>query len=569
MKREFALSSCLAMTACYSGLDGQSEPDLVPPRAPGHDGGQSPDDDGDDGDDDGGDADVPSSVDEIASTGLRRLTSAEYDATVRDLLDDPDPSSVLLLPEDPRNPFDNDFTIQVASQALIEGADLLARDLAAKLVADPPRRNAVLGCIPDDVVDAACFEQFVTTFGRRALRRPLTSDEVDALVGLLDLAVEADDFDAAVQAAVGTLLQHPEFLYRVEVGAPVADHAGLFRLDDWEIATRLSYLLWGTTPDDALLDRAAAGELSPAAERRATAEQMLDDPRAIARVSRFHALWMGYEQLPHDAELSAAMKAETDALLQRVIFDERAPWQDLLRASETYVDPTLAEHYGLPNADPDASQPSWVSYAGTERQGLLSHGSFLSLGAAFDDTSPVQRGLLIRTRLFCEDVPPPPPDVNVDDPPDAENAMCKWDLYAAHREQGACAGCHQLLDPVGFGLENYDAAGRFRSHESDKPHTPEDESQCAIEGQGEIVGIGEFRGPGQLGELMIESGRLNQCVATQLYRFAMGKYALDDIDRRIVERLIEHAGEGDFAFDDLMLELIASDTFAFRTEEQP
>lgn len=543
---------------CYHGVDveagfgsGQTGDSADP--------GGDTSDDGDDGD---GDIPQPENIDLVPFAGLRRLTAAEHDATLFDLMGDELGDSVLFLPEDARTPFDNDYTLQTPAQSLVSGADLLASDAAARLIADPVRLADVLGCEPSGPDDAACFESFVRGFGRRAFRRPLTEDEVQLYLQMLEFGTERDDFNEAVEAAVRTMLSSPSFLYRVEVGEPLPGADGVFVLGDYEVATRLSYFLWGTTPSDELLDVADTGTLATVDGVADAVSWMMEDPRALDRVTRFHALWMGYESLPGDYELVEAMEAENRALMQRVLFDEQRPWQDLLRLEETYASDMLAAHYGIPL--PGSEEPTWTSYGDTGRKGLLSGGSFLSIGQKFGDTSPTQRGLLVRTRLFCMDVPPPAPDLNVDvdEPPGDPESECKWDRYAAHREEGsACASCHSLFDPIGFGLEAYGPLGELRTHEPGKP-------ECEIRAEGNVTEAGDFTGPGELADRLLESGAVNRCVSTQLYRFALGRYELDDIDQRVIETLTERLGEGDFRFDQLLESLVASDAFLYRRTKE-
>lgn len=544
-----ALASVLAFAGCVGLLSGDPDEDAA-------------DDGGPDGD---GDGEVPTAeaLSEIGESGARRLTAAEYDATVRDLLGVEDASSALLLPEDRRTPYDNDYTLQQASEALIAGAELLAGDVATRVSSDPELVADLLPCEPSGPGDAACFEDFLRTFGRLALRRAVTDDEVTRWSVLLDHAEQAGDFAVAVDSAIRLFLQHPELLYRVEVGEPVEGEPGVFRLTPYEIATRIAYLTWGSTPPGWLLDTAESGGLDGDAGIREAAEQLLDDDRARARIARFHSLWLGYEQLPHGADLAASMHAETRALLERTIFEERGPWADLLRAEDTFVDATLAEHYGLPSP---GTTPDWVEYpdedGAAQRRGLLSHGAFLSAFAKFDDTSPTQRGILIRTRLFCQTIDPPPPGVNVDAPPVAEDPdACKEERYAQHGEAG-CRSCHDLTDPVGFGLENYDEAGRFREHDDDRP-------ECTIEGQGELVGVGAFSGPAELASLMIQEGGLDACVVTQLYRFAIGRFELDDPDHDLIDRLTTRATEGgELRFDQVLLDMVSTPAFRFRRDAE-
>ena len=545
----------VALSGCYHGLGPYDGEDDNPSRAPGGDGAEDGDDD-DDGEPAGRDRDddPPELVERVGESGLRRLTAAEYDATLRDLLGDTTGSAALLLPEDFRTPYDNDYTLQHPSQALVEGAELLARDAAARLREDPERLAGVIGCEPTGPDDAVCFESFVERFGRRALRRPLDADDVTDMMDLLS-AVEDGTFDDAVEAAVRAFLQHPRFLYRVELGTPVQGARGVFELDDFEVATRLSYMLWGSTPDDWLLDVAEDGGLGDGPSISAIAEMMLEDERAHERIGRFHSLWIGYEQMPVGGELGQAMKDETQALVSRVLLDEQRPWQDLLRAEGTYATPELAEHYGLPMPGPDG----WVDYGDSGRQGLLSHGSFLAMGAGFDDTSPTQRGILVRTRLLCQDVPEPPPDVDADEPPGgAEDAACKIDRYAVH-SQGACAACHDSIDPIGFGLENYDAEGRFRSIEPDNP-------ECEISGDGEVIGVGKFNGPAELSDLVLDTGNIGACVATQLYRFSMGRYELEAHDRAFILRLVDQVASDEFSFAELVGGVVEDPAFRHRRE---
>lgn len=559
------------MGGCYTGLSGAA--------GDGADGEGSADDDGVD-DDDGGSGtesgvpgdDVPVPVERVGTSGLRRLTVREYADTVRDLLLDEGLDGAQQLPVDSLTPFDNDYRNQIASQGLIDAVDFLAARASERLLADPARFDEVVGCVATGPDDDACMREFVTRFGRRALRRPLADAEIDVYLhgltgsdGALDHASEAGDFRVGVDTIVRTVLQEPEFLYRVEIGTPVPGDPGLFELSQFEVATRLSYLVWGSMPDDALLARAADGALGDSGAVRAAAEDMLDHPRAIARVARFHAMWLGYAVLPHPAELSNAMQTETTALVERVVFADKRPWQDLFRFTQTFVSDTLAEHYGLPL--PGSEEPVWVDYGASGRQGILSHGSFLSIGAKFEDTSPVLRGKFVRERLFCQPLQPKPAGVDVDQPVAPEGTVCKVDRFAAHRE-GACAGCHALMDPVGFGLENYDQFGRYREMETDNLMTEADESQCAIEGAGEIVGVGTFHGPAELAQLALENGLLEQCVTTQLVRFAAGHSELDDFDQQFVALLLEQIGAGDFRFDELVIELVSDEAFRYRREEE-
>lgn len=495
-------------------------------------------------------------------TGMRRLTRVEMDQTLFDLFGETTaPAQRLLLPEQ-SDPFDNDYESQLPSGALIEGIEAMAVEVADRALADPTRRLNLIGCNPSGPSDTGCFTAFVREFGRRAIRRPLTDTEIQALLSLQALAVEDNNFDTGVKLVIRVLLQLPEFLYRVELGTPESGRPGVFRLTQYEIATRLSYFLHGTTPPDWLLDAAGSGQLGSTQGVRTAAERLMGEARAQGRVQRFHALWLGYTRLPQTPALAAAMQAESDALVKKVIFDDRRTWFDLFNAQETWADAALAAHYNLPGAP--ATGSAWIPYTGTRRRGLLSHGSVLSAGAKFSDTSPTQRGIFVRTRLLCSEVAPPPPSVNADQPPTSTNGSpCKKDRYAVHASTGNCASCHQSLDPVGFGLENYDQAGRFRATDLNLP-------QCQIAGDGVVTGLPagdlSFNGPDGLAEALTSTPAFDRCLVTQVMRFAGGRREKPD-DATAIDRFTEEFRDNNRDFRALLLTIVTDQTFAFRTEE--
>lgn len=494
---------------------------------------------------------------EIGAIGLRRLSVAEYQQTVVDLLGTEPVGARELLPVDTLAPFDNDYTLQTPSEALIKGAELLAGTIAEAVLADAALVERVVGCTPVGAVDDACFRSFIARFGRRALRRPLEPAEVDKLAAFATLGAEAGDFRVGVGAVLRAFLQHPELLYRVEIGTPVAEEPGVFRLGDFELATRMSYFLIGSTPPDWLLDAAEHGELATPDGLGDAAARLFADARARARIQRFHAMWLSYGTLS-DAGVSGMMHDETNALIEKVVFEENRPWTDILTADETWLSPELAQHYGL---DSPGTSAGWVSYASSGRKGLLSHGTFLSAVSKFGDTSPTQRGRLVRTQLFCQDIAPPPPTVNADEPPDeGDPDACKTERYFM-KDQPECSGCHLKMDPIGFGLEAYGADGRFRAVEPGKP-------ECEITGDGDFVGLGTFNGPAELADLAVDSGIVEACVAKQLYRFAVGHLGLDQGDLALVDALVKDASsDGGLTVQNFVQSYVRSEAFRFRREE--
>ncbi len=509
-----------------------------------------------------GNLDGEDSVDAVharqaVESGARRLTRVEYDNTLRDLLGDNSRSGFAELPEDVNDPFDNNYKTQLPSPSLIEAFEKLAQEAALRALADPAIHAKIIPCTPMGPADEACLRKFITTFGRRALRRSLAEDEIQGYLALQAYAVEGASFDIGVELVLRAMLQDVEFLYRVEVGTPVAGAPGTFKLDDHEMAMRLSYFLWGTTPSDALLDLADAGSLSTPADVRSAAVTMMSDPNARERVNRFHALWLSFHQLPHPPALTSELRAETAALINRVVFDEPQDYFDLFTFNETFLTDDLADHYGLPK--PGSTTGAWVPYGSSGRKGILSHGSVLSAGTKFADTSPTQRGKFVRNRLLCQEIPPPPANVKADAPPGGVATGCKIDKYKEHAQAGSCKGCHSQMDPIGFGLEAYDSGGVFRSTEIGKP-------ECAISGDGELTGVGTFNGPAGLADRLIESGELERCVVTQVYRFAMGRRETT-ADKSALDDLGAHFKNDKHAFDQLMIELVSTDAFGFRKQE--
>lgn len=492
---------------------------------------------------------------------VRRLSRAELDNTIADLLGDTAGPAGQFLPEDQFSPYDNDYTLQLASAALIDSLERLADDVAARIIADPALQAALVPCTPVDDGDAACFTQVVSTLLPRAYRRPVTAEEIDRYAVLLEYATEANadvphDFYTAVQLLLRSILQDPEFLYRIEVGTPTAD-PGVYALSDHEIATRLSYLFWGTLPDQALTADAAAGTLADATTRRSAIDRLLTDDRAHAQLRRFHSMWLGYRALPHDAALVSAFSRETGALIDRVVWGEPQNYLNLFTSPETFIDATLAEHYGLPAP----AAEGWVSYGDSGRAGILSHGALLSAFGKFSDTSPTQRGIFVRTRLMCEPVAPPPPNVNSDQPPASMDAVCKADRYEQHRTNTACAACHSLLDPIGFGLENYNLAGQRRE-------TDNDNVDCAIDGQGEVLPYGPFSGPAELAALLVDNNEIDDCVVRQWMAFAVGRPLLG-YESAPTDQLVASFRGTDHSLQALLADFAASPAFALRQEAPP
>jgi len=562
--RRFIVSLSLLLAACSSDNTGGAYGD----GAGGSSGGNTPDT----GNDGPGDTSGTSSGSgNAATTGgagagpegsfvasesvARRLSRAELDNTLDTLLLDDSSPARQLLSEDEHSPYDNDYTLQLASSALIDSLELLATDVGGRASASDAFKDA-LPCAPSDDTDADCFRSIAEYLLTRGFRRVVSDEEVDPYLSLLDFASEevpgrSIDFYTAVDLLIRSIVQDPEFLYRIEIGTPTQTE-GIVQLDDFEVATRMSYLLWGDMPDEELFADARSGALSDPEHRRTVAEGMFDGPRAREQLQRFHAMWLGYRTIPQSAELAQAFARETNALIDRVLFDEPQNYLNLFTMAETYVDDTLAEHYGLSAPGGEG----WVSYGDSGRLGILSHGSVLSAFSKFSDTSPTQRGILVRTRLMCDTVDPPPANVNTDEPPGAMDAECKVERYQQHRASAACASCHSALDPIGFGLENYDMAGRWRDHDSDN-------EACAIDGVGSVDPYGEFSGPGELAQILVEEGEIDDCVVRQFLSFALGR-DLDPAEAGLAAGLIDGFRNGDHELPSVLVDYVASEAFTLK-----
>jgi hypothetical protein len=483
---------------------------------------------------------------------LRLLTPLEYNNTVRDLLGDA--SAPLVVPPG----------AQGVSPALTESYMDIAERLAAKAVGQLDR---LLGCQPQGPdAELACVRAFIQSFGRRAFRHAVDADEAAALLRLFTASRPSDGFAGAVELVVQGILQSPQFLYHVELGsAPVAGRPDVTPLSGDEMASRLSYFLWGTMPDDALARAAAAGSLGTLEGIAAQAQRMLDDPRAHATVARFHAQWLGLDQIDaasrdgklfpqFTAGLRDAMKKETLTFLDHHVW-EMGDVAGLFVAGARWVNPALAALYGLP-APAGTDFTRIGNDPAQHRPGLLTHASLLAINAKAATTSPVHRGLFVRESLLCQTLPPPPADV----PPLPENAATnstERERLAQHRAVPACAGCHGLLEPIGFALEGYDAIGRFRTMDGGRP----------VDSSGQLVGTTDADGP--LADAVDLSRRLAQsqdtraCVTKQWYRYALGRRE-SDADSCVLARVDDAIARGGYRVRDLIVAITQADTFRYR-----
>ncbi|WP_438029457.1 DUF1592 domain-containing protein [Sorangium sp. So ce233] len=501
---------------------------------------------------------------------LRRMTRFEYNNTIRDLLgDDSAPADAFVVEEEALG-FNNQAAALGVTPLLAEQLMKASEAIAARAARDPERLLA--GCDPAVQGPDACAAELIERLGKRAFRRPLTPQEIERFERLFAWGDDEHGFSTGVEVVIQAMLQSPHFLYRVELGMPDPAGDAVVALSDHEIASRLSYLLWSSMPDDALFAAADAGELRTAEQIAAHARRLLEDPRARAAVANFHAQWLQLTNIDtitkdtaayprfHDG-LPALLRAETEAFLDHVVFeDEDGDVATLLTAPYSLMNAELRAFYGLEEAPADgAAAPgdlAVVPLDPAERAGFLTHASLLSVLAKPDQSSPIHRGKFVRERLLCQTLPPPPPDVDIQ-PPAVRPGIPTRRQFERHAEDPGCAGCHRLMDPIGFGFEHYDGIGLYRATDQEVP----------VDASGEIAGSrgtdGRFDGAVELAHLLAESDEVRQCVATQWFRFGYGRaeQAEDECSMSQIQRAFADSG---YNIKALLVALTQTDAFRYR-----
>jgi hypothetical protein len=501
-----------------------------------------------------------------APSFLRRLTNAEYDATVRDLVGATgETSKAFSFPADTLvagYTFNGEF--DTVGPPHLERYGSAAQALAAGVMTSAARRAAVLGCDPSAEDRAACLRSFIERFGRRAFRRPLEAAEQSNLVALAAAQGDADPF-AGAQIVLEAILQAPQFLFRIEGGVADATRPALLRLDGFAIAARLSYLLRGSTPPDALLDAAASGRLDTPEGVAAAARDLLGQPPAREAFRMFSRQWLRLGALGaavKDAALfpawneglRAAMTEETLRVVDDLIWRDGASFLDLLTAPFTYVNGPLAALYGL--VAPGSGGFSRVDLAGSDRRmGLLTHAGVLAANSRRSHSSPTLRGVFVREVMLCEGLPDPPDDVSINLPPPMPNETEREQLER-HARDPECFGCHVATDQIGYGLERYDAIGVYRT--TDARGRP-------ISTAGRILGMTPdgFDGAFELGRRIAGSEQHRDCVVVQALRYALGRRDTDE-DRCLLRRLSSSFVASGGSLRDLFVGITISDPFRFK-----
>jgi hypothetical protein len=465
---------------------------------------------------------------QVGLTRLRRMTRSQLNHTVRDLLGVQGTPADALAPDEKVGPFDAN-AIAPVTDLLVQQHGEIADALATQVA---PRMAELAGC---DLVTGGttCATDFVQRFGLRAYRRPLQPAEVTDYVGLYSDELARGTAESAFTQVVSTFLQSPFFLYHADVGASGTASATPVPLTSYELASRLSYFLWDTMPDQTLFDLAANDTLKDDAVLSTQVDRMLADGKAVDAIPEFHLAWLGIGDLAgadKDATLfpawnptlALALRTETARFSDYVVRQGDGLMSTLYTAGFSFLEGPLFGLYGV--TEPAGFVPgTQVTLPSGQRSGILTQASLLASHAHRNQTSPVHRGIVVRENMLCQPLDPPPLDVNVT-PPEPTPATTTRERFANHEADPQCAGCHVLIDPIGLAFEHYDAIGAYRT--TDGPSAV-DASGEIIEGGAELSG--PFIGAVELGQKLAQSATARDCLANQWFRFALDRVeSVDD-----------------------------------------
>ncbi len=415
----------------------------------------------------------------------------------------------------------------------------------------------------------AVVREILAKFATRAYRRPVTPGELARLVKFVDLAQQnGDSFERGVQVAVEAILVSPQFLFRVELdhrpkGAATKKTGAVssYPIDDFELASRLSYFLWSSMPDDELYRLALDGTLRAGDTLEKQVKRMLRDPKARALVEDFAGQWLQIRNLKtvnpdhgrfpnFDNALRSAMLTETELFFAAIVRDDRSVL-DLLDADFTYVNERLAKHYGIPGVKGDEFRR--ITLKGGERGGVLTQASILTITSNPTRTSPVKRGKWILEQILGSPPPPPPGDVPPLDGAKQLTGTLRQKMEQ-HRANPACASCHAKMDPLGFGFENFDAIGAWREKDGD----------AAIDPSGVLPSGQKFRGPRELKAILKTRDKdFVRCLTEKMLTYALGR-GVEYYDACAVDAMMAGMAKNRYKFSQLILEIVKSDPFQKR-----
>lgn len=430
-------------------------------------------------------------------------------------------------------------------------------------VSPTPSRQRLLTCQPQTASQqVVCAREILVRVGSQAFRRPISERDADALLALYQNAAAGGGFEAGIRMGLEGILASPRFVFRFEERPATAAAGRSYAVSDLDLASRLSFFLWATGPDDQLLRAATAGRLSAPGTLEQQVRRMLADPKADALATRFGAQWLRLQDLDKihpdvrvfpdfDAQLRNSMRRETELFVQDVVRRDRRV-MDLFTSDYTFVDERLAIHYGIPNVV--GNQFRRVTYPDARRRGLLGHGSILTLTSHADRTSPVLRGKWVLEVLLGTPPPPPPPDVpDLEATPDAEDGRFRTvrERLEQHRASPACTSCHRMMDPIGLALENFDVAGAWRIKDNGMP----------IDAAGALYDGSPLSGPEDLRRALLKRpSALIQTFTENLATYALGR-RLDPADMPMVRSIVRQADGADQRFSAFVIGIVKSPAF--------
>lgn len=494
---------------------------------------------------------------------IRRLNRAEYNNTVRDLLKldlqlaDDFPS------DDVGEGFDNIGDVLTIPPLLMEKYLAAAQTIAKAVQQNEVARKIVLPEeAKNDSETVAVIRRNLRQFASKAWRRPVTDEEEQRVFALVQAAYESGaENDEIFVTVVSAILSHPNFLFRIERDPPPDDEDGIRALDGFELATRLSYFLWSSMPDQELFDAAADGSLTQPAVLESQAIRMLHDPKAQALVNNFAGQWLQLRDVDRlqpdpemfaafDDELRHAMKRETEVFFETMMREDRSVLE-FLTADFTYVNARLAQHYGIDGVQGERFQKVAVPPG---RRGVLTHAGILMLTSNPTRTSPVKRGKWVLENILAEPPPPPPPDV-----PELEEGTetlgSLREQMEQHRSNPACAVCHVKMDAIGFGMENFDAVGAWR----------ERDGRFEVDASGELPGGRSFDGAADLMQILADQKKTEflRCLSRKMLVYALGR-GLTTYDRCAINEIVSSLEANEYRFSKMVTSIVLSDPFRFR-----
>jgi hypothetical protein len=521
----------LALLVQLAGCTGNVAPGAAPPRDPASD--KDSRDHIDPPPSDQGPKDpVAATCDarQVPFVALKTLSAREYANTLRDIF------AGAGIPADKFPTPALDGRLDVSAQTL-ERIDADARPLLKIALASTQSSQSWIGCALGGAGDDPCRETLIRVLGLRIFRRPLHQAEVEELTALFDTLVRQKSLLAldAAGVVVRAMLQAPEFLYHFERNVTEPADAAVFAISDHALASRLSYFLWQSSPDAELFAAAADGRLREANGLAAQIARMLADERAVESLTDWFESWLGIAEMDHvskdekvypeyDAALRDEMRAESRRFFQAVLREGGGQLPLLFNAPFTFTTPRLSALYGVPHA---ASGVQRITLDERQRAGVLTHASVLTTHGASFGSHPVKRGLLVRTHLLCQAVPPPPADVDTSIKVEERAAAgTTRAIFEAHTRSPSCSSCHKLIDPIGFAFEHYDGIGRYRQFDGAHP----------VDASAELINTdidGRFTGAVELAKRLAHSKKVAACAVTRVFERAHGRVATAEDDCRI------------------------------------